>query len=102
MLMFKALAFLVLVSGTAVQASNVTLYTPLFEQHSNSTPKFRNTTHINPNPLIVALAGNANSSSSSFAKRQSGDNGLDVGMCAPGAPCVNGACCGKVRVLCTV
>jgi hypothetical protein len=98
MLLCTAVTVLAIVSGSVAQAprsTNATLYTPLFEQHSNSTPKYRNESHVNSNPLFVALAGKAVHSSSP-AKRQSGDNDLPVGMCAPGAPCVNGACCGQV------
>jgi hypothetical protein len=107
MLFHTVAAVLAFVSSSAAQSSrlvnstestqpkNGTLYSPLFEKHSNSTPKYRNESQTNNNPLYVALAGK-DTDGTSLKKRQSGDNGLPVGMCAPGAPCVNGACCGQV------
>lgn len=107
MLITLIATLLTVVSSSAAQSSqlqnatepnrpkNATLYSPLFDKHSNSTPRYRNESQVNSNPLYIALAGKA-TNIENLAKRQSGDNGLPVGMCAPGAPCVNGACCGQV------
>ena len=89
------------VSSTAQNVTNSTrgppphnesaLYAPLFEVHSNATPKFINSTGKTANPLIIALLDKNEGSSSKrgLAKRDE----LPEGTCAPGIPCVNGACC---------
>lgn len=90
------------------------LYPPLFELHSNSTPRFINTTGRTANPLIKVLQDkNQNDRKRSLfgfspskrshhgsharfhhSKRDDGDDWtLPEGTCAPGTPCVNGACC---------
>lgn len=75
-------------------------YKPLYEPHYNSTPKFQNVTGKSVNPVIVALQGAnspvapqpvTSSRRSSLLKRD-----LPTGTCAPGTPCVNGACCSNV------
>jgi len=70
-------------------------YRPLYEPHYNSTPQFQNVTGKTVNPLIIALQGgeplNSTVSARHLVKRD-----LPVGTCAPGTPCVNGACCSNV------
>ncbi|KAF2008423.1 glycoside hydrolase family 18 protein [Aaosphaeria arxii CBS 175.79] len=109
MLLSTATRVLTIVTSSAAQSfqlknstqptepKNATLYSPLFEKYSNSTPRFHNVSQVNSNSLYVALAGKT-TDITILEKRQSGDNGLPVGMCAPGAPCVNGACCGQSGV----
>lgn len=65
------------------------IYRPLFAQHRNDTPRFINTTQQNVNPLVPAAVGLTN-----FGHRDVST--LPEGACAPGSPCVNGACCSKV------
>jgi chitinase len=78
------------------------LYLPLFERHSNSTPIFINSTGETANPLIKALQdkNKKNNKRSVYsplhAKRD--DWVLPEGTCAPGTPCVNGACCSKTGI----
>ena len=74
-------------------ATNKTLYKPLFQKPSNSTPRFLNITHREVNPQRLAAAGTHNHKPRSvdLFKRQSGPSG--TGTCAPGSPCSNGACC---------
>ena len=67
-------------------------YLPLFEVHSNSTPRFINTTGKTANPLIKVLLHEPDTTIS--------ERGLELfrrdlpeGTCAPGTRCVNGACC---------
>lgn len=67
------------------------LYRPLYVLHSNSTPKFHNVSGVTVNPLIKALLGSSNNTGS-LQRRD-----LPIGTCAPGTPCVNGACCSNVR-----
>lgn len=105
------LVALVAIAGATAQENstaprNQTLYQPLYQKHSNSTPRFQNVTGVNINPLIVALAGHSAShesqsdghNSDHLSKRQSSGNSLPTGTCAPGTPCVNGACCGKTGI----
>jgi chitinase len=80
------------------------LYVPLFEKHSNSTPVFVNSTGRTANPLVIALQdGNKKSSAnkrsvySPFHLKRD-DWVLPEGTCAPGTPCVNGACCSKTGI----
>ncbi|KAJ6031855.1 class V chitinase [Penicillium herquei] len=68
----------------------------LFQPYSPKTPVFKN------QKLLQELSINQNSSS---IKRPSGDRGLlstrytlPPGTCAPGTPCVNGACCSNTGV----
>lgn len=61
---------------------NQTVYKPLFNPHSNSTPRFLNLTHQNVNPLSKFA--------STLGKRAATGG---EGTCAPGTPCSNGACC---------
>ncbi|KAF2850135.1 glycoside hydrolase family 18 protein [Plenodomus tracheiphilus IPT5] len=78
------------------------LYLPLFERHSNSTPIFINSTGETANPLIKALQDKNNKiGKRSFhlpIKAKRDDWVLPEGTCAPGTPCVNGACCSKTGV----
>lgn len=53
-----------------IPASNQTLYPALYAKHSNSTPLFHNISETNVNPLVKALAGHSNTSTS-LPKRQS-------------------------------
>jgi hypothetical protein len=73
-------------------------YKPLYEAHYNSTPRFQNVTRKTANPLVIALqpaAGQAISARSVLMKRD-----LPTGTCAPGTPCINGACCSNVSHSC--
>jgi hypothetical protein len=76
------------------------LYLPLFEVHSNSTPRFINSTGETANPLIKALQDknrhNKRHIHSHMRTRAASD--LPEGTCAPGTPCVNGACCSKTGI----
>ncbi|ORY13819.1 hypothetical protein BCR34DRAFT_662986 [Clohesyomyces aquaticus] len=67
-------------------------YQPLFEVHSNSTPKFINSTGETANPLIKVLQ-EKNSPGISGRSLALFKRDLPEGTCAPGTPCVNGACC---------
>jgi chitinase len=85
------------------------LYLPLFEQHSNSTPRFINSTGLTANPLIKALQAknqdvrkrgllglrnpHGASRHSHHAHQVHKRADLPEGTCAPGTFCVNGACC---------
>ena len=80
---------------TSIYKNGSELYKPLYPVHSNSTPRFHNVSGVTANPLIKALLGSSNNSS--LAKRQS-SNDLPVGTCAPGTPCVNGACCSNTGI----
>lgn len=62
---------------------NQTVYKPLFNPPSNSTPRFINVTQQNVNPLFQVA--------SALEKRAVAAEG--DGTCAPGSPCSNGACC---------
>ncbi|KAL9473623.1 hypothetical protein ACSS6W_008003 [Trichoderma asperelloides] len=95
-----------LVAIAGATAENQTLYKPLYQKYSKSTPKFQNVSGADVNPLILALKGHSAGHKSQggghhphfLDKRQSGGNGLGTGLCAPGSPCVNGACCGKTGI----
>ncbi|OBT95257.1 hypothetical protein VE01_07622 [Pseudogymnoascus verrucosus] len=63
---------------------NKTLYKPLFEAPSNSTPRFLNISQKDVNPLRGAAGTLA------LPKRQ--ESTVEDGTCAPGTPCSNGAC----------
>lgn len=66
--------------------SSVPIYKPLFELPSNSTPRYDDASGL-LNPI----------GKSDIGRRQSGGpNG--EGTCAPGSPCVNGACCSKTGI----
>lgn len=99
----------------SLPSNDSALYTPLFEKHSNSTPKFINATGQTANPLVKVLqAKNGdNQETSLFGVR--GLHGvshhghkryhmhkradpLPEGTCAPGTPCVNGACCSNTGI----
>jgi chitinase len=75
---------------------NITLFQPLFPKHTNSTPRYQNLTGVTVNPLVKALHNL--DTPSDLHRRQSGDNGLPIGMCAPGTPCSNGACCSSTGI----
>lgn len=70
------------------KALNETLYKPRFKPPSKSTPRFVKDADISVagRPLLY--------NSHKFAT--TGD--LPIGTCAPGIPCVNGACCSKARL----
>lgn len=74
---------------------NRTLYKPLYQRPSNSTPRFLNLTHreVNPQRIAAAKAHSHGPRSIDLSKRQAGPSG--TGTCAPGTPCSNGACCSK-------
>jgi chitinase len=98
-----------------IPSNGSALYVPLFEKHSNSTPKFINSTGQTANPLIKALqakgqgshkrsildTNHAHAGSHHGTHRryhvhhleQRAGGALPEGTCAPGTPCVNGACC---------
>jgi chitinase len=83
----------------SAQGNGSALYLPLFERHSNSTPIFINSTGETANPLIKALQGKdkknnkRNVYSPLHAIRD--DWVRPEGTCAPGTPCIEGACCSK-------
>ncbi|KAF2472768.1 killer toxin alpha/beta, partial [Lindgomyces ingoldianus] len=72
-------------------------YLPLFEKHSNSTPKFINVTGKTANPLIKVLQ-DKNQPSRRRDLLDLSKRDLPEGTCAPGTPCVNGACCSKTGI----
>ncbi|KAL2821416.1 glycoside hydrolase superfamily [Aspergillus cavernicola] len=87
-----------LVAATAVHGSNAhnnsAVYKSLYSLHSNSTPVFQNVSGQSANPLVRVLQDSSQTSgrdTRSLGKRDE----LPVGTCAPGTPCVNGACCSK-------
>lgn len=66
----------------------------LFQPYSNQTPVFQN------QEIIQQLSSNSSAKfalSSLHEKRQS-DGTLPTGICAPGVPCTNGACCSNTGV----
>lgn len=69
------------------EALNTTLYKPLFQPHSNSTPVFKN----------LALIQELSSGNKSILGRRDATD-LPTGTCAPGTPCTNGACCSNTGV----
>jgi hypothetical protein len=77
------------------------IYRAKFPAHNPKTPKFTNATHTNVNPLWKAAYGmhggpaGKHHPHGNITARQ-GQTALPVGACAPGTPCVNGACCSKV------
>ncbi|KUJ13269.1 glycoside hydrolase [Mollisia scopiformis] len=75
-----------------VHNNDSALYKPLYTLHSSSTPEFHNVSGVTVNPLIKALLGPSNSTGS-LQRRD-----LPTGTCAPGTPCVNGACCSNARI----
>ncbi|KAI4158064.1 MAG: hypothetical protein LQ342_007794 [Letrouitia transgressa] len=77
------------------RAANKTLYKPLYQKPSNSTPRFLNLTHkeVNPQRIAANAKHKVSPRSIDLFKRQSGPAG--TGTCAPGTPCSNGACCSK-------
>lgn len=82
-------------SSTASSNQNGSaIYHPLFAQYRDSTPKFINSTQQNVNPLVPAALGLAGSPG---IGRRDAIATLPDGACAPGTPCVNGACCSSVR-----
>lgn len=92
MAIFIVICTLVLFSLVAGHQQNATLYRPLFEKHSNSTPVFGNTHGLLPK-FANSSAAQFNLTSSSVNLRMVQD--LLEGQCAPGIPCTNGACCNK-------
>ncbi|EZF90417.1 hypothetical protein H113_08495 [Trichophyton rubrum MR1459] len=70
------------------KALNETLYKPRFKPPSKSTPRFAKDANISVAGRPVLY------NSHKFAT--TGD--LPIGTCAPGTPCVNGACCSKARL----
>ncbi|KAL4770196.1 hypothetical protein BDW60DRAFT_224434 [Aspergillus nidulans var. acristatus] len=83
-----------LAAATAVRGSTShntsAVYKSLYTRHSNSTPVFQNVSGQEANPLVRALQSPNNSNGAHpLLKRDE----LPVGTCAPGTPCVNGACC---------
>ncbi|KAF9891872.1 hypothetical protein FE257_003357 [Aspergillus nanangensis] len=83
-----------LAGATLVCAStahnNSAVYRALYTIHSDSTPVFQNVSGQSANPLVRVLQDSTNDALS-LVKRDE----LPVGTCAPGIPCVNGACCSK-------
>lgn len=79
-------------STSAVAVSNLNgsaIYSPLFAQHSLDTPRFINVSQQTVNPLVRAALG-----LTKLSRRDA--SALPEGACAPGTPCVNGACCSNV------
>ncbi|KAL2812544.1 glycoside hydrolase superfamily [Aspergillus cavernicola] len=71
------------------------VYKSLYTLHSNSTPVFQNVSGQEANPLVRALQSPKNSTGAhALLKRDE----LPVGTCAPGTPCVNGACCSNKEI----
>jgi hypothetical protein len=100
LLLFSLVANAVTVLAQDTPANNNgSLYVPLYRAHSFRTPQFQNDSKINVNPLHKALLGHSINANDSLVKRQSDpkNGALPIGTCAPGTPCANGACCGKVR-----
>lgn len=77
-------------TATLSNRNHSAIYHPLFAQHRNDTPRFINATKQNVNPLVPAALGIPGHS----LRRDV--TALPEGACAPGSPCVNGACCSKV------
>ncbi|RAK98436.1 glycoside hydrolase [Aspergillus ibericus CBS 121593] len=85
-------------AAQAVSSTNTSLgstYRPLFALHSNSTPIFQNVTGQSVNPLVKALQPIEGPSSHTTLQRR---EDLPTGTCAPGTPCVNGACCSNTGI----
>ncbi|KAL2785261.1 hypothetical protein BJX66DRAFT_329388 [Aspergillus keveii] len=82
-----------LAAATVVHGSthnNSAVYKPLYAVHSSLTPVFQNVSGQSVNPLVRVLQ-DSTKDARSLVKRDE----LPVGTCAPGIPCVNGACCSK-------
>lgn len=85
-------------NSSVLPGNSFTTLRPLYQAYSGQTPKFKN------EPLIRFISEHPKArldrmKPNSFAlldKRQS--NGLPEGVCAPGKPCVNGACCSNTGV----
>ncbi|CAO2656569.1 Nn.00g053720.m01.CDS01 [Neocucurbitaria sp. VM-36] len=99
----------------SLPSNSSALYAPLYEKHSNSTPKFINATGQTANPLVKALqAKNGDNQKRSLFGVGRSHGGSHHGhkayhlhkradplserTCAPGTPCVNGACCSKTGI----
>ncbi|KAL4801184.1 killer toxin alpha/beta [Aspergillus unguis] len=83
-----------LVAATAASGSsphnNSAVYKSLYSVHSNSTPVFQHVPGHSVNRFVRGSHGASEKGSFLLTKR---DDELPVGTCAPGIPCVNGACC---------
>lgn len=74
--------------NSSVPLNSSVVYQAIYQPHLNSTPVFHNLTEKNANPLITALlASNGSLESRALTTDQ------PAGVCAPGSPCTNGACC---------
>lgn len=86
----------ILAAATAVYGSTAhngsVVYKALYAAHSSSTPVFQNVSGQSANPLVRVLQ-ESTKDARSLVKREE----LPIGTCEPGIPCVNGACCSKVR-----
>ncbi|KAL5340440.1 hypothetical protein BJX70DRAFT_396691 [Aspergillus crustosus] len=85
----ELLAAATVVYGSAAH-NNSAVYKALYAVHSSSTPVFQNVSGQSANPLVRVLQ-NPTKDVRSIIKRDE----LPIGTCAPGVPCVNGACCSK-------
>ncbi|KAH8882436.1 glycoside hydrolase [Thozetella sp. PMI_491] len=82
---------------SALPRNGSEIYKAKFQAHDPRTPKFVNTTKTSINPLFKAADGlrGKHKPSAVLSQRQVSATGLPEGACAPGTPCVNGACCSK-------
>jgi hypothetical protein len=76
------------ITNPSVPSNSSVVYQAIYQPHSNSTPLFHNLTGQNANPLITALLA-----SNGSLERRALMNDQPAGVCAPGSPCTNGACC---------
>ncbi|KAL4860567.1 hypothetical protein BDV12DRAFT_191629 [Aspergillus spectabilis] len=83
------LAAATVVCGSTAR-NNSAVYKALYSVHSSSTPVFQNVSGQSVNPLVRVLYDSTKDVRSLVKKDE-----LPVGTCAPGIPCVNGACCSK-------
>lgn len=72
--------------------NNSAVYRALYPVHSDANPVFQNVSGHSANPLVSVLQ-DPTKYACSLVKRDE----IPIGTCAPGTPCVNGACCSKVR-----
>lgn len=73
-------------------ARNSTVFPPLYKAHSDKTPRFLRLAEVsgsvNQTQLLTISSVTADGRSG-----QGASAGEENGICAPGSPCINGACC---------
>jgi hypothetical protein len=74
-------------------------YKPLFAAYSKDTPRFKNVTQVNVNPLFRAAHTSKGAGHAGKVNTRQLDWGPGgEGTCAPGTPCANDACCSSTGI----